>query len=70
MVLRLFFSLSTFSSPSFLDPQKVRRTLRLQSDLVVILRALNAGVCSVFVKILKEGPMKEQAVVSWAVSFD
>ncbi|KAG2696445.1 hypothetical protein I3843_07G057900 [Carya illinoinensis] len=27
-----------------------------------------AGVCSVFVKILKEGPMKVQAVVAWAVS--
>ncbi|GLT82642.1 hypothetical protein SLE2022_010010 [Rubroshorea leprosula] len=27
-----------------------------------------AGVCSVFAKILKEGPMKVQAVVAWAVS--
>lgn len=27
-----------------------------------------AGVCSVFAKILKEGPMKAQAVVAWAVS--
>ncbi|XP_043711397.1 uncharacterized protein LOC122660243 [Telopea speciosissima] len=27
-----------------------------------------AGVCSVFAKILKEGPMKVQAMVSWAVS--
>ncbi|CAI9110938.1 OLC1v1011048C1 [Oldenlandia corymbosa var. corymbosa] len=29
---------------------------------------LHAGVCSVFAKILKEGPMKVQAVVAWAVS--
>ncbi|CAH1422182.1 unnamed protein product [Lactuca virosa] len=29
---------------------------------------IHAGVCSVFVKILKEGPMKVQAVVTWAVS--
>ncbi|KAI3784587.1 hypothetical protein L1987_43689 [Smallanthus sonchifolius] len=29
---------------------------------------LQAGVCSVFVKILKESPMKVQAVVAWAVS--
>ncbi|XP_071702704.1 uncharacterized protein [Rutidosis leptorrhynchoides] len=29
---------------------------------------IHAGVCSVFVKILKEGPMKVQAVVAWAVS--
>lgn len=28
----------------------------------------HAGVCSVFAKILKEGPMKVQAVVAWAVS--
>ncbi|KAL9327139.1 hypothetical protein ACSQ67_007784 [Phaseolus vulgaris] len=27
-----------------------------------------AGVCSVFAKVLKEGPMKVQAVVAWAVS--
>ncbi|GMH25169.1 hypothetical protein Nepgr_027012 [Nepenthes gracilis] len=27
-----------------------------------------AGVCSVFAKILKEGPMRVQAVVAWAVS--
>ncbi|XP_071731263.1 uncharacterized protein [Rutidosis leptorrhynchoides] len=27
-----------------------------------------AGVCSVFVKVLKDGPMKVQAVVAWAVS--
>ncbi|KAF5961884.1 hypothetical protein HYC85_003093 [Camellia sinensis] len=27
-----------------------------------------AGACNVFVKILKEGPMKVQAVVAWAVS--
>lgn len=27
-----------------------------------------AGVCSVFAKILKEGPMKVQVVVAWAVS--
>ncbi|KAI3824284.1 hypothetical protein L1987_05737 [Smallanthus sonchifolius] len=29
---------------------------------------IHAGVCSVFVKILKDGPMKVQAVVAWAVS--
>ncbi|KAI3725893.1 hypothetical protein L1987_65689 [Smallanthus sonchifolius] len=29
---------------------------------------IHAGVCSVFVKILKESPMKVQAVVAWAVS--
>ncbi|KAL3527217.1 hypothetical protein ACH5RR_011873 [Cinchona calisaya] len=29
---------------------------------------IHAGVCSVFVKILKEGPMKVQATVAWAVS--
>ncbi|KAI3499963.1 hypothetical protein L1887_35777 [Cichorium endivia] len=29
---------------------------------------IHAGVCSVFVKVLKEGPMKVQAVVAWAVS--
>ncbi|XP_021900434.1 uncharacterized protein LOC110816519 [Carica papaya] len=29
---------------------------------------VNAGVCSVFAKILKEGHMKVQAVVAWAVS--
>ena len=29
---------------------------------------VNAGVCSVFAKILKEGRMKVQAVVAWAVS--
>ncbi|XP_038723540.1 uncharacterized protein LOC120015266 isoform X2 [Tripterygium wilfordii] len=29
---------------------------------------VHAGVCSVFAKILKEGPMKVQAVVAWAVS--
>lgn len=29
---------------------------------------IHAGVCSVFVKILKEGPMKVQSVVAWAVS--
>ncbi|XP_057783991.1 uncharacterized protein LOC131001552 [Salvia miltiorrhiza] len=28
----------------------------------------HAGVCSVFAKILKEGPMKVQAVVAWAVA--
>lgn len=27
-----------------------------------------AGVCSVFAKVLKEGPMKVQAMVAWAVS--
>ncbi|KAJ9146965.1 hypothetical protein P3X46_029177 [Hevea brasiliensis] len=29
---------------------------------------IHAGVCIVFAKILKEGPMKVQAVVAWAVS--
>lgn len=29
---------------------------------------IHMGVCSVFAKILKEGPMKVQAVVAWAVS--
>ncbi|KAL7104047.1 hypothetical protein ACP275_08G219800 [Erythranthe tilingii] len=29
---------------------------------------IQAGVCSVFAKILKEGPMKVQGVVAWAVS--
>nr|BAO45877.1 armadillo repeat only [Acacia mangium] len=29
---------------------------------------LHAGICSVFAKILKDGPMKVQAVVAWAVS--
>ncbi|XP_010268659.1 PREDICTED: uncharacterized protein LOC104605548 [Nelumbo nucifera] len=29
---------------------------------------IHAGICSVFAKILKEGPMKVQAMVAWAVS--
>ncbi|KAK0598868.1 hypothetical protein LWI29_000188 [Acer saccharum] len=29
---------------------------------------IHSGVCTVFAKILKEGPMKVQAVVAWAVS--
>ena len=29
---------------------------------------IHIGVCSVFAKILKEGPMKVQAVVAWVVS--
>lgn len=29
---------------------------------------IHGGVCSVFAKILKEGPMKVQAVVAWAVA--
>lgn len=29
---------------------------------------IHAGVCQVFVKVLKEGPMKVQAVVAWAAS--
>ncbi|KAL6551968.1 hypothetical protein OROGR_008122 [Orobanche gracilis] len=29
---------------------------------------MHSGVCSVFAKILKEGPMKVQAMVAWAVS--
>ncbi|XP_009626171.1 uncharacterized protein LOC107816433 [Nicotiana tabacum] len=29
---------------------------------------VNAGVCSVFAKILKDGPMKVQIVVAWAIS--
>ncbi|KAL5986016.1 hypothetical protein ACLOJK_028006 [Asimina triloba] len=29
---------------------------------------IHAGVCTVFAKVLKEGPMKVQAVVAWAVA--
>lgn len=29
---------------------------------------IQAGVCQVFAKVLKEGPMKVQAVVAWAIS--
>ncbi|KAE8664216.1 chaperone protein dnaJ 11 [Hibiscus syriacus] len=37
------------------DPESVEHLIR-------------AGVCTVFVKILKEGPLKVQAVTAWAVS--
>ncbi|KAF3782868.1 hypothetical protein EJ110_NYTH17837 [Nymphaea thermarum] len=37
------------------DPESVEQMIR-------------AGVCSAFAKVLKEGPMKVQAIVAWAVS--
>ncbi|KAF5753043.1 hypothetical protein HS088_TW01G00961 [Tripterygium wilfordii] len=40
----------------------------LGRDPETVEHMLHAGVCSVFAKILKEGPMKVQAVVAWAVS--
>lgn len=40
----------------------------LGRDQESIEHMIHAGVCSVFGKILKEGPMKVQAVVAWAVS--
>ncbi|KAJ4964123.1 hypothetical protein NE237_024062 [Protea cynaroides] len=40
----------------------------LSRDPESIEHMIHAGVCSVFVKILKEGPMKVQAMVAWAVS--
>lgn len=40
----------------------------LAKDPESVEHMINAGVCSVFAKILKEGPMKVRAVVAWAVS--
>lgn len=40
----------------------------LGRDAESVEHMIHAGVCSVFAKILKEGPMKAQAVVAWAVS--
>lgn len=40
----------------------------LGRDPESIEQMIHAGVCSVFAKILKEGPMKVQAVVAWAVA--
>uniref|UniRef100_A0A7N0V1G3 DUF7792 domain-containing protein n=1 Tax=Kalanchoe fedtschenkoi TaxID=63787 RepID=A0A7N0V1G3_KALFE len=40
----------------------------LAKDSESVEHMIHSGVCSVFAKILKEGPMKVQAVVAWAVS--
>ncbi|XP_070052279.1 uncharacterized protein [Nicotiana tomentosiformis] len=40
----------------------------LGRDTESVEHMVHLGVCSVFVKILKESPMKVQAVVAWAVS--
>ncbi|GAB2225228.1 hypothetical protein Droror1_Dr00006019 [Drosera rotundifolia] len=40
----------------------------LGKDQESVEQIVNAGVCSVFAKILKDGHMKVQAVVAWAVS--
>ncbi|KAL2520350.1 armadillo repeat only 2 [Forsythia ovata] len=40
----------------------------LGRDSESVEQLIQAGVCSVFAKILKEGPMKVQSVVAWAVS--
>uniref|UniRef100_A0A1S3Y5D6 DUF7792 domain-containing protein n=1 Tax=Nicotiana tabacum TaxID=4097 RepID=A0A1S3Y5D6_TOBAC len=40
----------------------------LGRDIESVEHMVHLGVCSVFVKILKEGSMKVQAVVAWAVS--
>ncbi|KAG8383729.1 hypothetical protein BUALT_Bualt04G0044100 [Buddleja alternifolia] len=40
----------------------------LGKDPESIEHMIHTGVCSVFAKILKDGPMKVQAVVAWAVS--
>ncbi|KAI5684072.1 hypothetical protein M9H77_05300 [Catharanthus roseus] len=40
----------------------------LGRDAESVEHMIHAGVCSVFAKILKEGAMKVQAVVAWAVS--
>ncbi|KAL5099567.1 hypothetical protein RYX36_003894 [Vicia faba] len=40
----------------------------LGRDAECVEHMIHAGVCSVFAKILKEGPMKVQGVVAWAVS--
>ena len=40
----------------------------LGRDAESVEHMIHVGVCSVFAKILKEGPMKVQGVVAWAVS--
>lgn len=40
----------------------------LARDLESVEHMLHAGACSVFAKVLKDGPMKSQSVVAWAVS--
>ncbi|XP_027361682.1 uncharacterized protein LOC113869522 [Abrus precatorius] len=40
----------------------------LGRDAESVEHMIHVGVCSVFAKILKEGPMKVQSVVGWAVS--
>ncbi|XP_043714268.1 uncharacterized protein LOC122662639 [Telopea speciosissima] len=40
----------------------------LSRDPESVEHMMHAGVCSVFAKILKDGPMKVQAMVAWAVS--
>ncbi|XVF15916.1 hypothetical protein REPUB_Repub09cG0197700 [Reevesia pubescens] len=40
----------------------------LGRDRESVEQMIHAGVCTVFAKILKEGPMKVQAVTAWAVS--
>ncbi|XP_057547269.1 uncharacterized protein LOC130825844 [Amaranthus tricolor] len=40
----------------------------LGRDMESVEQIVNAGVCSVFAKMLKDGQMKVQAVVAWAVS--
>lgn len=40
----------------------------LGRDRESVEQMIHAGVCQVFAKILKDGPMKVQAVVAWAVS--
>ncbi|KAK3224313.1 hypothetical protein Dsin_011338 [Dipteronia sinensis] len=40
----------------------------LGRDAESVEHMIHSGVCTVFAKILKEGPMKVQAVVAWAVS--
>ncbi|OAY52357.1 uncharacterized protein LOC110613277 [Manihot esculenta] len=46
----------------------VRAIGLLGRDPESVEQLVNAGVCNVFAKILKEGHMKVQAVVAWAVS--
>ncbi|KAK7307479.1 hypothetical protein VNO77_40585 [Canavalia gladiata] len=40
----------------------------LGRDAESVEHMIHVGVCSVFAKVLKEGPMKVQAIVGWAVS--
>ncbi|KAL8137147.1 hypothetical protein V2J09_003148 [Rumex salicifolius] len=40
----------------------------LGRDQESVEQIVNAGVCSVFAKVLKEGPMRVQMVIAWAVS--